>query len=176
MSGRIWVHSEVGKGSSFYFTVKMPPAVRPQIPEKKPVVPQTVASAVGHLRILVTEDNRVNQVLAQRILEKQGHTVVLAESGSEALRAVEKESFDVVLMDIQMPDMDGLTATSKIRERERATGKRVPIIAMTAYAMKGDRERCLDAGMDGYITKPIRQDLLLATIQEQIQNVRGVGA
>jgi len=107
------------------------------------------------LRILLAEDNRVNQTVATRILEKMGHSLVVANNGNDALSLLAKQSFDLVLMDIQMPEMDGLTATHEIREREKRTLSRVPIIAMTAHAMKGDRERCLEAGMDGYVSKPI---------------------
>jgi two-component system, sensor histidine kinase and response regulator len=117
------------------------------------------------LRILLAEDNVVNQTLAKRLLEKHGHTVVVTGSGREALAAVEQESFDLVLMDVHMPDMDGLEATSAIREKERATRTHLPIIAMTACAMKGDRDRCLQAGMDGYVSKPIHAQELLEAIE-----------
>jgi len=110
----------------------------------------------NHLRILLAEDNAVNQVLAVRLLEKRGHTVAVAGNGKEALAALEKQSFDLVFMDVQMPEMDGLEATAAIREKEKASGHHLPIIAMTAHAMAGDRERCLEAGMDDYLTKPIR--------------------
>jgi len=108
------------------------------------------------LRILLVEDNPVNQRLETRLLEKRGHRVVLAANGREALDALEKESFDLVLMDVQMPEMDGFEATAAIREREKASGVRLPVIALTAHAMKDDRERCLAAGMDDYLTKPIQ--------------------
>src|SRR5580704_3015475 len=112
----------------------------------------------AYLRVLLVEDNLVNQRLAVRLLEKRGHRVAVAASGLEALLALEKESFDLVLMDVQMPVMDGLEATAAIREKERATGtgRRQAVVALTAHAMKGDREKCLAAGMDGYLTKPIR--------------------
>ena len=108
------------------------------------------------LHILLAEDNAVNQRLAVRVLEGRGHTVVVAENGKEAVSALEKESFDLILMDVQMPEMDGLEATAAIREKEKTTGAHIPIIAMTAHAMKGDRERCLEAGMDDYVSKPIK--------------------
>jgi len=108
------------------------------------------------LRVLVAEDNPVNQRLIVRLLEKRGHRVVLADNGRQALAALEKESFDLVLMDVQMPEMDGFEATSKIRMREKSIGSHQTIIALTAHAMKGDREECLARGMDGYLTKPIR--------------------
>ena len=112
------------------------------------------------LRVLLAEDNLVNQRLAVRLLEKRGHRVAVAENGNEALKALEKEKFDLVLMDVQMPEMDGLEATAAIREKERGTGMRQPIVALTAHAMKGDREKCIAGGMDEYLTKPIRpQDL-----------------
>jgi two-component system sensor histidine kinase/response regulator len=114
----------------------------------------------GRLRILLAEDNRTNQVLAMRLLEKRGHEVAVAANGEEALDAFEKQSFDLILMDVQMPEMDGLQATQAIRKCERYTGKHIPIIAMTAHAMVGDMERCLEAGMDDYITKPIRPQQL----------------
>ena len=114
----------------------------------------------NHLRILLVEDNAVNQVLAVRLLEKRGHTVVVAGNGKEALAALEKQSFDLVLMDVQMPEMDGFEATIAIREKEKTSGNHVPIIAMTAHAMVGDKERCLEAGMDDYISKPIRPEEL----------------
>jgi len=117
------------------------------------------------LRILLAEDNVVNQTLAKRLLEKRGHTVVVTGSGREALASVEQQRFDLVLMDVHMPDMDGLEATSAIREKERATRTHLPIIAMTACAMKGDRDRCLQAGMDGYVSKPIHADELLEAIE-----------
>ena len=118
------------------------------------------------LRILLAEDNPVNQKLAVRLLEKQGHTVVLAANGVEAVEAVERQSFDLVLMDVQMPEMDGFEATAAIRTRERDTGRRIPILAMTAYAMKGDRERCLAAGMDRYVSKPIQPSELWQAIEQ----------
>jgi signal transduction histidine kinase/CheY-like chemotaxis protein len=108
------------------------------------------------LRILLAEDNAVNQRLAVRLIEKRGHRVTVVSNGREAMEALEKQSFDLVLMDVQMPEMDGLEATAAIRKREEATGTHTPVIALTAHAMKGDRERCLDAGMNGYLTKPIR--------------------
>jgi CheY-like chemotaxis protein len=107
-------------------------------------------------RILLVEDNLINQKLALRLLEKQGHSVTLARNGLEAVEFTAAESYDVVLMDVQMPVMDGLRATALIREREQTTCKHVPVLAMTAHAMEGDRQRCLQAGMDGYLSKPIR--------------------
>jgi len=107
------------------------------------------------LRILLAEDNVVNQMLAVRFLERNGHVVTVAQNGNEVLAHFQHSSFDVVLMDVQMPEMDGLTATRKIREREGKTGTHIPIVAMTAHAMKEDRERCLEAGMDDYLSKPI---------------------
>ncbi len=112
------------------------------------------------LRVLLAEDNAVNQRLAVRLLEKRGHRVAVAANGREALGALEKESFDLVFMDVQMPEMDGLEATAAIREKEKSSGLHQPIIALTAHAMKGDREECLAAGMDGYLTKPIRSQEL----------------
>jgi two-component system sensor histidine kinase/response regulator len=120
------------------------------------------------LRILLAEDNAVNQKLAVRLLEKHGHQVEVAANGREALALLEKRSFtgfDLVLMDVQMPEMDGFEATAEIREREKSTKSHVPIVAMTAHAMTGDRERCLAAGMDGYVAKPIQHKELFETIE-----------
>jgi len=111
---------------------------------------------VRPLRILLAEDSVVNQKLAVALLQHQGHTVATAANGREAVDAVARGAFDVILMDIQMPEMDGLEATAAIRANQLASGDHTPIIAMTAHALKGDRERCLQAGMDGYVTKPIR--------------------
>ena len=125
--------------------------------------PESKEPAAGW-SILVVEDNPVNQVLARRLLAKRGHRVMTAANGREALVAVEGQAFDLILMDVQMPEMDGLEATGEIRIRERTSGLHVPIVAMTAHAMKGDEDQCLRAGMDGYITKPIRPDELFRTI------------
>jgi CheY-like chemotaxis protein len=120
------------------------------------------------LNILLAEDNAVNRVLAQKLLQKQGHTVTSVNNGIEALQLWEENQsrqFDIILMDVQMPEMDGLQAATRIRERELGTGAHIPIIAVTARAMKGDRERCLAAGMDGYISKPINPAELAKVIQ-----------
>jgi CheY-like chemotaxis protein len=123
----------------------------------------SIALAAQALRILVVEDNMVNQKLAKRLLEKRGHNVTMANNGKEAVDAVERERFDVVLMDVEMPEMDGLTATGEIRQKHQET-PRLPIIAMTAHAMKGDREKCLQAGMDDYVSKPVRPHELAETL------------
>jgi two-component system sensor histidine kinase/response regulator len=122
------------------------------------------------LRVLLAEDNRVNQRLVVRLLEKRGHRVAVAANGLEALAALKKETFDLVLMDVQMPEMDGMEATAAIREEEKASGEHQPIIALTAHAMKGDREKCLSAGMDAYLTKPIRPQELDEVLEDCLKN------
>jgi signal transduction histidine kinase/CheY-like chemotaxis protein/streptogramin lyase len=163
MGGAIHVDSEVGRGSTFYFTARFGLATSAE--GAKPsysasLINMLDASKGGDarpasLRILLAEDNPVNQRLAMRLLERRGHRVDLAASGREAILCMEKDRFDLVLMDLQMPDMDGIEATALIREREKHQGGRTPIVALTAHTMKGDRERCLAAGMDNYINKPI---------------------
>jgi CheY-like chemotaxis protein/HPt (histidine-containing phosphotransfer) domain-containing protein len=127
-----------------------------------------VAIQGRRLRILLAEDNPVNQRVARTILENQGHEVLVAQNGREALARAQKDRFDVILMDVQMPEMDGLAATAAIRQFESGREDRVPIIGVTAHAMKGDRERCLAAGMDGYVSKPIRPVTLFAAIDELV--------
>jgi PAS domain S-box-containing protein len=136
---------------------------------------QDASDAEASLRVLLVEDNPVNQTLARRLLEKRGHRVALAVNGREAVKALEKESFDLVLMDLQMPEMDGLEATVVIREKEGGSAVRQPIIALTARAMKGDREICLAAGMDGYLTKPIRPDELDDILENYVTRRKGAG-
>lgn len=131
-------------------------------------------AAVGHvvrqplglptMRILLVEDSLVNQKVAVALLKREGHSVVVANDGREAIDAFVSQDFDLILMDVQMPEMDGFEATAAIRIEEKQTGGHIPIIAMTAYALKGDRERCLDAGMDNYVAKPIHAEDLLEAI------------
>jgi signal transduction histidine kinase/CheY-like chemotaxis protein len=128
--------------------------------------PAPPADAGRKLHILLAEDNEINQLVACGILEKAGHTVKVAQNGTEVVPMLGAESFDVVLMDIQMPEMDGFQATAAIREMEKHTGTHMPVIAMTAHALEGYREKCLMAGMDGYVTKPVRHDLLLKALTE----------
>jgi CheY-like chemotaxis protein len=123
------------------------------------------------LNILLAEDNRVNQLLAAGVIENDGHRVVVANNGREALEKLAEERFDLVLMDVQMPEMDGFEATAVIRGKEKESGGHLPIIALTAHAMKGDRERCLDAGMDAYVAKPIKARVLLETIRATCQSM-----
>jgi len=133
--------------------------------EERDAAPQVSARP---LRILLAEDNPVNQQVASRILEKRGHAVVVVTNGRDAVEALAPGAmapFDVVLMDVQMPEMDGLEATAAIRAREKSSGSHVPIVAMTAHAMEGDRERCLAAGMDGYVTKPVEAERLVAAVE-----------
>lgn len=120
------------------------------------------------MKFLLAEDGRVNQIVATRLLEQRGHTVTVANNGREAIEAIEGTRFDAVIMDVQMPEMNGFEATKAIREREKLTGAHIPIIAMTANAMKGDREKCLEAGMDAYIAKPVRSRELFRVIAENV--------
>ncbi len=129
---------------------------------------EAVPEKLRPLRILLAEDNLVNQRLAVGLLEKRGHAVVIAGDGKQALAAVEREPFDLMFMDVQMPEMGGFEATARIRATEKTTGRHLPIIAMTAYAMKGDRERCLASGMDGYVSKPIQAAELFRAIDEAL--------
>jgi signal transduction histidine kinase/ligand-binding sensor domain-containing protein/CheY-like chemotaxis protein len=161
MGGQIMLASEPGKGSTFYFAIKAPVASPPppmaQPPEEIPVRP---------MRILVAEDNRVNQHLILALLRKRGHAPAVAGNGVEALAAIERDSFDLVLMDIQMPEMDGLEAVRRIRKAEEMTGLHLPVVAMTARAMAGDREAILAAGMDDYLEKPVQLERLDAVLRQ----------
>jgi signal transduction histidine kinase/CheY-like chemotaxis protein len=158
MNGKMWLESEVGQGSTFHFTacfvLGLSQTARPAA--ALPIAPRQTPRESRQLRILVAEDNAVNQAVIMRVLQKMGHSAVLARNGKEALALATNEKFEVAFMDVQMPEMDGLAATAAIREAEKITMTHLPIIAMTAHAMKGDRERCLQAGMDGYISKPLR--------------------
>jgi CheY-like chemotaxis protein len=131
--------------------------------------PGEQAEALPPLNVLLVEDGLMNQKLAIALMEKHQHSVVVANNGKEAIAALASRQFDVVLMDVEMPEMDGLEATAVIRAKERQTGEHVPIIAMTAHAMKGDRERCLEAGMDDYLSKPIRAQQLFETLESVLQ-------
>ncbi len=163
MGGRLWVESEAGRGSTFHVQL----TIERSLVECKPVpVAPLVGSAASSksLRILVAEDNAVNQLVASRMLEKRGHVVTVVGDGVAAAAAHADGTFDVILMDVQMPEMDGFQATAAIRERERSTGEHIPIIAMTAHAMRGDEARCLDAGMDSYLSKPIHVERLVEAL------------
>jgi CheY-like chemotaxis protein len=137
---------------------------RPEAPGIAPLAHHSPGGPGPKLRVLLAEDNAINRKLAIRLLEKHGHTVAVACDGLEAVAAAANGEFDIILMDVQMPNMSGLDAAAAIRAAERGTGRHVPIVAMTAHAMKSDRERCLEAGMDGYISKPIQPDQMMEVI------------
>lgn len=161
MGGRLWVESEPGRGSTFQFTADFPLSAMPAVPNDG-----FLAGLGTPRRVLVVEDHIVNQRVAVGMLTRRGHTVEIANNGLEAVEAVTRSHFDVVLMDLQMPHMGGLEATRTIRALEAGTGWRSRIVAMTAHAMKGDREQCLAAGMDAYLAKPIDRESLFAAVEE----------
>jgi signal transduction histidine kinase/ActR/RegA family two-component response regulator len=163
MGGRIWVDSRVGQGSSFHFIVNL--EIEHDTAAEEKTSELSLKEADRPLCVLLAEDNEINQQVALEFLQMRGHQVRITGNGAEALAAFVKERFDVILMDVHMPKMDGFQTTAAIREKEKTTGSRVPIIAMTGYAMKGDRQRCIDAGMDGYICKPIRSQELYEAIE-----------
>ncbi|HWS17713.1 MAG TPA: response regulator, partial [Candidatus Elarobacter sp.] len=169
MQGRIWLESEIGTGSTFYFTARFGLADATQIKdESQRGETGTIPTQVKKLHILIADDNLINLRLARSLVAKQGHSAVAVGSGREALMALEQENFDLVLMDVQMPDMDGFEATKAIRAQERSSKNHLPIVAMTAHAMIGDRERCLEAGMDSYVTKPVDAAKLFNAIADAV--------
>jgi len=162
MGGRIWLDTDVKAGSRFCFTVRVG---LPSTLLKKSQTDPVEKDWMKRLRVLVAEDNRVNQVVTSRILAKQGIQALVANNGRKALEIIQLETVDLVLMDVQMPEMDGLEATRRIRELEKKTGAHLPILAMTAEAMQGDRDKCLAAGMDGYLAKPVQSKQLYDAIE-----------
>ena len=199
MGGRVWVDSEIGRGSAFHFTAEF---ALPTISERDPNIQNPIASAgvlgplvndrqntdlqlttstlrsqavagsQNALRVLMAEANAVNLQLIKRLLEKRGHMVLVANNGRDALSLLETANWngiDVILMDIQMPEMDGIQAPAAIREHEKVTGSHLPIVAITAHVMANDRQKCLEAGMDEYVSKPLDPKTLFAVVDKVVQ-------
>jgi PAS domain S-box-containing protein len=174
MGGRLELQSEPGRGSVFTFQARFdlaPPAAAGAPLEAAPQAPGAAPRLAG-LRVLLAEDNPVNQRLALKLLERLGCTVGLASNGAEAVRLYGSADWDAVLMDVQMPLMDGFQATAQIRALEASRGCRIPVIALTAHALQGDREQCLAAGMDGYLTKPVDSARLAAALEAALPDRR----
>jgi CheY-like chemotaxis protein len=176
MGGKIELESTPGEGSCFSFAIAVAAADVPRKPSHDiSALPDSHTDDRRPLHILLAEDNPINQKLAVRLLERWGHTVLAVGNGREAIERIRKERFDLVLMDVSMPEMDGLEATALVRSME-GSQSRVPIIAMTAHALIGDREMCIRAGMDAYVSKPIRPDELLAAMRQLIIEERPLAA
>jgi CheY-like chemotaxis protein/HPt (histidine-containing phosphotransfer) domain-containing protein len=166
MGGEIWIESELGQGSRFFFTLQLAPAPADAVIDGPELPTRQAAAHPKGLRILLADDVEVNRELVKAILERDEHTIVEADNGREAVNAFISGNFDLVLMDVQMPEMDGLQAVAAIRRHEQEQQRgRTPVIAMTAYAGAGDREKCLAAGMDDYLTKPVKPTQVLEMLQ-----------